>query len=220
MPSLSISQPGISTPSGGSPALLLPLCPWCSLSCCFTDYMAHLVEVQHERGASGGQTFHSLLTASLPPRRGTQPRPGGMGAPAPALPSLMPALLGWGPWRDGPCGHGPGGDWPGLTANTPSSCRQRRGAQTQKQPGAAPGPGQDPGHDPGAGSRPRGRPGQHVPAGVVPLPGLSAGVPAVPLLLPREGWPEAPLTPVPLCPPQSSRLSTGRLWVLVRCAWC
>lgn len=36
-----------------------------------TDYMAHLVEVQHERGASGGQTFHSLLTASLPPRRGT-----------------------------------------------------------------------------------------------------------------------------------------------------
>ncbi|XP_062945726.1 integrator complex subunit 1 isoform X1 [Cynocephalus volans] len=33
------------------------------------DYMAHLVEVQHERGASGGQTFHSLLTASLPPRR-------------------------------------------------------------------------------------------------------------------------------------------------------
>jgi len=33
------------------------------------NYMAHLVEVQHERGASGGQTFHSLLTASLPPRR-------------------------------------------------------------------------------------------------------------------------------------------------------
>lgn len=39
--------------------------------CWLTDYMAHLVEVQHERGASGGQTFHSLLTASLPPRRGT-----------------------------------------------------------------------------------------------------------------------------------------------------
>ncbi|KAJ8792736.1 hypothetical protein J1605_019556 [Eschrichtius robustus] len=37
------------------------------------DYMAHLVEVQHERGASGGQTFHSLLTASLPARRGTHP---------------------------------------------------------------------------------------------------------------------------------------------------
>lgn len=33
------------------------------------NYMAHLVEVQHERGASGGQTFHSLLTASLPARR-------------------------------------------------------------------------------------------------------------------------------------------------------
>ncbi|KAL8175377.1 UNVERIFIED_CONTAM: Integrator complex subunit 1, partial [Gekko kuhli] len=32
-------------------------------------YMAHLVEVQHERGATGGQTFHSLLTTSLPPRR-------------------------------------------------------------------------------------------------------------------------------------------------------
>ncbi|XP_040087806.1 integrator complex subunit 1 isoform X2 [Oryx dammah] len=32
------------------------------------NYMAHLVEVQHERGASGGQTFHSLLTASLPAR--------------------------------------------------------------------------------------------------------------------------------------------------------
>lgn len=41
---------------------------------CFADYMAHLVEVQHERGASGGQTFHSLLTASLPPRRGTTAR--------------------------------------------------------------------------------------------------------------------------------------------------
>lgn len=33
------------------------------------NYMAHLVEVQHERGATGGQTFHSLLTAALPPRR-------------------------------------------------------------------------------------------------------------------------------------------------------
>ncbi|XP_048349441.1 integrator complex subunit 1 isoform X2 [Sphaerodactylus townsendi] len=33
------------------------------------NYMAHLVEVQHERGATGGQTFHSLLTASLPSRR-------------------------------------------------------------------------------------------------------------------------------------------------------
>lgn len=52
---------------------LLPLAvlPWPLF--CFTDYMAHLVEVQHERGASGGQTFHSLLTASLPPRRGTAP---------------------------------------------------------------------------------------------------------------------------------------------------
>ncbi|XP_029692684.1 integrator complex subunit 1 isoform X1 [Takifugu rubripes] len=30
-------------------------------------YMAHLVEVQHERGATGGHTFHSLLRSSLPP---------------------------------------------------------------------------------------------------------------------------------------------------------
>lgn len=35
-----------------------------------TDYMAHLVEVQHERGATGGHTFHSLLSSSLPPHRG------------------------------------------------------------------------------------------------------------------------------------------------------
>ncbi|XP_018599754.2 integrator complex subunit 1 isoform X3 [Scleropages formosus] len=33
------------------------------------NYMAHLVEVQHERGATGGHTFHSLLSASLPPSR-------------------------------------------------------------------------------------------------------------------------------------------------------
>ncbi|XP_078095989.1 integrator complex subunit 1 [Mustelus asterias] len=33
------------------------------------NYMAHLVEVQHERGATGGRTFHTLLTASLPPNR-------------------------------------------------------------------------------------------------------------------------------------------------------
>ncbi|XP_050640266.1 integrator complex subunit 1 [Macaca nemestrina] len=39
------------------------------------NYMAHLVEVQHERGASGGQTFHSLLTASLPPRRDSTEAP-------------------------------------------------------------------------------------------------------------------------------------------------
>uniref|UniRef100_A0AAX7UUE0 Integrator complex subunit 1 n=1 Tax=Astatotilapia calliptera TaxID=8154 RepID=A0AAX7UUE0_ASTCA len=32
-------------------------------------YMAHLVEVQHERGATGGHTFHSLLSSSLPPHR-------------------------------------------------------------------------------------------------------------------------------------------------------
>uniref|UniRef100_A0A3B3UAH8 Integrator complex subunit 1 n=1 Tax=Poecilia latipinna TaxID=48699 RepID=A0A3B3UAH8_9TELE len=32
-------------------------------------YMAHLVEVQHERGATGGHTFHALLSSSLPPRR-------------------------------------------------------------------------------------------------------------------------------------------------------
>ncbi len=34
------------------------------------DYMAHLVEVQHERGATGGHTFHALLSSSLPPDRG------------------------------------------------------------------------------------------------------------------------------------------------------
>ncbi|XP_024619277.1 integrator complex subunit 1 [Neophocaena asiaeorientalis asiaeorientalis] len=39
------------------------------------NYMAHLVEVQHERGASGGQTFHSLLTASLPVRRDSTEAP-------------------------------------------------------------------------------------------------------------------------------------------------
>uniref|UniRef100_A0A3Q3RB44 Uncharacterized protein n=1 Tax=Monopterus albus TaxID=43700 RepID=A0A3Q3RB44_MONAL len=33
-------------------------------------YMAHLVEVQHERGATGGHTFHGLLSSSLPPCRG------------------------------------------------------------------------------------------------------------------------------------------------------
>ncbi|KAM7371875.1 hypothetical protein PAMP_009079 [Pampus punctatissimus] len=32
-------------------------------------YMAHLVEVQHERGATGGHTFHGLLSSSLPPHR-------------------------------------------------------------------------------------------------------------------------------------------------------
>ncbi|XP_054616240.1 integrator complex subunit 1 isoform X2 [Dunckerocampus dactyliophorus] len=32
-------------------------------------YMAHLVEVQHERGATGGHTFHSLLSTSLPTHR-------------------------------------------------------------------------------------------------------------------------------------------------------
>ncbi|XP_027898204.1 integrator complex subunit 1 isoform X1 [Xiphophorus couchianus] len=32
-------------------------------------YMAHLVEVQHERGATGGHTFHALLSSSLLPRR-------------------------------------------------------------------------------------------------------------------------------------------------------
>uniref|UniRef100_A0A3P9IDP2 Integrator complex subunit 1 n=1 Tax=Oryzias latipes TaxID=8090 RepID=A0A3P9IDP2_ORYLA len=32
-------------------------------------YMAHLVEVQHERGATGGHTFHHLLSSSLPAHR-------------------------------------------------------------------------------------------------------------------------------------------------------
>ncbi|KAJ7992420.1 hypothetical protein DPEC_G00278360 [Dallia pectoralis] len=35
------------------------------------NYMAHLVEVQHERGATGGRNFHGLLSSSLPPRRGS-----------------------------------------------------------------------------------------------------------------------------------------------------
>ncbi|XP_066129613.1 integrator complex subunit 1 isoform X1 [Saccopteryx bilineata] len=48
------------------------------------NYMAHLVEVQHERGASGGQTFHSLLTASLPPRRDSVEVPKPKSSPEPA----------------------------------------------------------------------------------------------------------------------------------------
>ncbi|XP_023378142.1 integrator complex subunit 1 [Pteropus vampyrus] len=47
------------------------------------NYMAHLVEVQHERGASGGQTFHSLLTASLPPRRDSAEAPKPRSSPEP-----------------------------------------------------------------------------------------------------------------------------------------
>ncbi|KAM9210267.1 integrator complex subunit 1 isoform 4-T5 [Dugong dugon] len=47
------------------------------------NYMAHLVEVQHERGASGGQTFHSLLTASLPPRRDSMDAPKPKSSPEP-----------------------------------------------------------------------------------------------------------------------------------------
>nr|XP_034987340.1 integrator complex subunit 1 [Zootoca vivipara] len=39
------------------------------------NYMAHLVEVQHERGATGGQTFHSLLTTSIPSRRDSDDSP-------------------------------------------------------------------------------------------------------------------------------------------------
>ncbi|XP_072838924.2 integrator complex subunit 1 [Pogona vitticeps] len=39
------------------------------------NYMAHLVEVQHERGATGGQTFHSLLTTSLPSHRDSDDAP-------------------------------------------------------------------------------------------------------------------------------------------------
>ncbi|XP_032315764.1 LOW QUALITY PROTEIN: integrator complex subunit 1 [Camelus ferus] len=45
------------------------------------NYMAHLVEVQHERGASGGQTFHSLLTAALPARRDSAEVPKPKGSP-------------------------------------------------------------------------------------------------------------------------------------------
>uniref|UniRef100_A0A481C763 Integrator complex subunit 1 n=2 Tax=Sus scrofa TaxID=9823 RepID=A0A481C763_PIG len=47
------------------------------------NYMAHLVEVQHERGASGGQTFHSLLTASLPARRDSTEVPKPKSSPEP-----------------------------------------------------------------------------------------------------------------------------------------
>ena len=32
--------------------------------------MAQLVEVQRERGATGGHTFHTLLSSSIPARRG------------------------------------------------------------------------------------------------------------------------------------------------------
>lgn len=53
------------------------------------NYMAHLVEVQHERGASGGQTFHSLLTASLPPRRDNAE------APKPKSSPEQPSGPGW-----------------------------------------------------------------------------------------------------------------------------
>ena len=59
------------------------------------DYMAHLVEVQHERGASGGQTFHSLLTASLPARRGTHARP--LRRPLPRVPLLLVGSVPHGP---------------------------------------------------------------------------------------------------------------------------
>ncbi|MBN3285694.1 INT1 protein, partial [Polyodon spathula] len=40
------------------------------------NYMAHLVEVQHERGATGGRTFHTLLSASLSSRRDSADRKG------------------------------------------------------------------------------------------------------------------------------------------------
>ncbi|XP_054429276.1 integrator complex subunit 1 [Pteronotus mesoamericanus] len=47
------------------------------------NYMAHLVAVQHERGAAGGQTFHSLLAASLPPRRDSAEAPRLRSSPEP-----------------------------------------------------------------------------------------------------------------------------------------
>lgn len=70
------------------------------------DYMAHLVEVQHERGASGGQTFHSLLTASLPARRGTRTRPSPRARPPGCICPRAPVLAGSvlrrprEPWRE------------------------------------------------------------------------------------------------------------------------
>jgi len=86
------------------------------------NYMAHLVEVQHERGASGGQTFHSLLTASLPPRRdsaevpkpkNSPEQPSGQGrtravtqvrelAPEDDLASMLLQVLRWLPGRVSP----------------------------------------------------------------------------------------------------------------------
>lgn len=101
--------------------------------------MAHLVEVQHERGASGGQTFHSLLTASLPPRRGTgpacphlpstqlmrPPRPSGVGcrclvsellSQGPEQPASRLFSLGGGPLQDYP--QGPRRGWPEFAADT------------------------------------------------------------------------------------------------------
>lgn len=122
---------------GTLPPLIQALTP----GCCFADYMAHLVEVQHERGASGGQTFHSLLTASLPPRRGTGPAcpvppcsaHGRWGLPGPvgvvaaaqclssssrALSSLRAGSSLWvvGPWRD--CPQGPHRGWLEFAADT------------------------------------------------------------------------------------------------------
>lgn len=180
-----------------------PWGPVFTRGCLPADYMAHLVEVQHERGASGGQTFHSLLTASLPARRGTHPsrlaRPLGKRL---LLPGVRASVYGptgeaggpgeralcraWEPaplWAVGPraslavVGMVPataGRD--GLSAALLLlPCRQHRGAETQKQPRAATGPGQAPGRDTGAGSGPRGRPGQHAPAGMAPLlPGPSS----------------------------------------------
>lgn len=131
-----------------------------SSSFCPTDYMAHLVEVQHERGASGGQTFHSLLTASLPARRGT--------CPLPAAPWLFPGRCLPLTASCAPEGGLGGGlaCWGLQPVAVLFPCRQHGGIKAQEQPRAACGPGEGLGRDAGAGARPRGRPGQHAPAGM------------------------------------------------------
>lgn len=151
--------------------------------------MAHLVEVQHERGASGGQTFHSLLTASLPPRRGTTPTPTttllsrlncfGLHA----VPWLVPASNQWGSYflstlHVGPGRMVPGAGWKVLRPHT--FCFSADSTE-------APKPESSPEPPPGQG---RTRAGTQVPvlgpeddlAGIfLQVPGLSCeGLPAVP----------------------------------------
>uniref|UniRef100_A0A4W5NFU4 Integrator complex subunit 1 n=1 Tax=Hucho hucho TaxID=62062 RepID=A0A4W5NFU4_9TELE len=57
------------------------------------NYMAHLVEVQHERGATGGHTFHGLLSSSLPPRRGQSGKGGYLSDLPPVFRVLTEGLI-------------------------------------------------------------------------------------------------------------------------------